>query len=75
MAAAFAAGDEDYITLAGVGVLVLEEKELVDPVVLQSRNLDKGPYRACKALLKDYVLLSAHLQQPSQSRGGRNMQR
>lgn len=34
-------GNEDNIALAGVGVVVFQEEDLVDSVVLQSRELDE----------------------------------
>lgn len=40
VAGRLAAGDEDDIALACIGVLVLEEEEIVDAVVAQCRGLD-----------------------------------
>lgn len=64
MASALATSYEDDIPLAGVGVLVLEEEELVYAVFLESSDLDDGTDRARQAALKNEVLLPADLETP-----------
>lgn len=58
---ALPAGNEDDIALSGPHIVALEEEELVDAVVLESRNLDDGSDRAGEALLDDEVLLALNL--------------
>ena len=62
MAGRLAAGHEDDIALAGVGIVVLEKEKLVDTVVLQLRNLDDGANGPAQVPLDDEVLLAAHLE-------------
>ena len=57
----FAARNEDNITLASVGVLILEKEEFVNAVILQCRDLNNDSDRASETLLDHEVLLPSHL--------------
>ena len=56
-----AASDEDDIPLVRVGVFVLEEEEVVDAVVAESRGLDHDAEWPGKLLFNHEVLLAANL--------------
>lgn len=61
MTATFAARNKDDIALAGVRVLVFQEKELVNSVVLQCRYLHNKTDRSSEALLDYEVFLPSYL--------------
>ncbi len=61
VAARFTAGDEDNIPLVRIGVFVLEEEEVVDAVVAESRGLDHDAEWPGKLLFNHKVLLAANL--------------
>lgn len=61
MSGTLPAGDEDDIALSGADVIALQEKKLINTVVLQSRDLDDSPNGAGEALLDDEVLLALDL--------------
>lgn len=72
MSATLAARDEDNVALARVGIVVLEDEELVDAVLLESRDLDDGADGPYEAAIKDDVLLATDLQgEDNQLPGGR----
>lgn len=50
-----------HITLRTVQVRILQQKDTVNTVFLQNRELDKQPDRASQVFADDQVLLSAHL--------------
>lgn len=54
--------DEDDVALAGVGILVLKEKKVVNAIVAEGRGLDDDAQRPSQALFNYEVLLSANLQ-------------
>lgn len=49
------------IPLTSIDIIVLEEKRLVDTILLQRRELDQQVQRACKRLLQHQVFLAADL--------------
>ncbi len=59
---AFASGDEDHIVLAGVDIVVFQDKEFVDSVLLKLCDLDDEPNGAYQAAIEDEVFLAANLQ-------------
>ena len=61
MAAAFASGNEDNIALAGVDIIVLKDKELVNAILLKHGDFDYNSDWADETPIKDNVLLSANL--------------
>jgi hypothetical protein len=61
MATTLAARNEDDVALACIGVVVLQNEELVHPIFLKSCNLDYSPDWANKTLVEDNVLLSTDL--------------
>lgn len=61
--------NEDDIALYCAHIVALQEEELVDAVVLESRDLDDGSNRAGEALLDDEVLLALDLSNEAETRG------
>lgn len=61
MSAGLAAGDEDHVPLARVGILLLQKEELVDAVLSEGRNLDDCANWSGEALFEDKVFPSADL--------------
>jgi hypothetical protein len=61
MTTTFAAGDEDNIALACVGVVILQNEELVHAIFLKSCNLDYSSDWSDKTLIEDNVLLPTNL--------------
>ena len=61
MAGAFAPRHENHIALAGVGIVVFDEEELVDAVILERRDLDHGTDGAGETSFDNEVLLTANL--------------
>ncbi len=61
MSSTLPARNEDHIALAGVGIVILEIEDLVDAIVLESRELHKETDRTCEIPLKDEVLLPPDL--------------
>lgn len=57
----FASSDEDHITLVGARVLVLQEKKLIDSIVLQCRDFDDDADRTSQAPFDNKILLSSDL--------------
>ncbi len=58
---AFASSDEDDIVLAGVDVVIFQDKELVNSVFLKLGDLDNQPNGAYQAAIEDQVFLAANL--------------
>ena len=54
-------GQEDNVLLRGVDIVVLKQKQLVDSMVLQGRELDGDPDSICQRLLDHQVLLASDL--------------
>lgn len=54
-------GQEDHIPLRGVNIVVLEEKDLVNSIILQSRELSKNSDRSSERPLDDQILLAPDL--------------
>lgn len=52
---------KDNVALAGVDVVVLEEKGLVHAIFLESAELDEEAHGAGQRLLNDEVFLAANL--------------
>lgn len=61
MSSTLPAGDKDNIALSVAHIVALQEKELVDTIVLECRYLDDGSNRAGEALLDDEILLALDL--------------
>jgi len=61
MACAFAPSDENDVALACIGIILLEEEELVDAVVLKGCDLDDESDGTGEALFNDEVLLAPDL--------------
>lgn len=61
MTAALASGNEDDIALAGVDIIVLEDKELINAILLKHGDFDYNSDWADETSIKDDVLLSANL--------------
>jgi hypothetical protein len=59
--AKFAPSYEDDVSLARVGILLLQKEELFDSVLAESRDLDYASNWPGEALLDDDVLLPSHL--------------
>ena len=57
----FTTGDKDDTLLARVRVVVLEEEKLVNPIVLECRDLNHGVYGTCQATLKHEIFLATDL--------------
>lgn len=55
-------GNEDNIALRCSNVVALQEKELIDTVILKGRDLDNGSDWAGEALLDDKILFALDLQ-------------
>lgn len=53
--------DEDNITLACIGVLVLEKEEFIDAIVIQGRDFDDNSNRTGEAAFDDNVFFAADL--------------
>lgn len=66
MAGALAACHEYDIALARIGIVVLQEEELIDTIFLQRRYLDHDANWARQASLDDEILLSANLREGAQ---------
>lgn len=63
MAGTLSASNEDNIALCGADVVALQEEELIDAIVLKSRDLDDSSDGAGEALLNYEVLLALDLSQ------------
>ena len=61
MAGAFAPRHEHYIVLAGIGIIVFQEEELVNTVILKCRDLDYESDRTSQTALNNEVLLPPNL--------------
>lgn len=61
MAAAFPSRDEDDVALARIGILILENEELVDSVLLEGSDLDYHADWPDQAPIEDDILLAADL--------------
>ena len=61
MTAALASGNEDDIALAGVDIIVLKDKELINAILLKHGDFDYNSDWADETSIKDDVLLSANL--------------
>ena len=61
MLSTLAPSNEHYIALANIGIVVLQEEDLVDSVILKSRELDEYAYRTSQTSLKDQILLPTYL--------------
>lgn len=61
MAAAFPSRDEDDVALACIGILILENEELVDSVLLEGSDLDYYADWPDQAPIEDDILLAADL--------------
>jgi hypothetical protein len=55
-------GNEDHISLTDICVAVFEEKNFVDAIILESRELDEYADWASQTPLKDQILLPPYLQ-------------
>lgn len=52
---------EHDIALRGVDIIIFQEKDAVDAIFLQCRELDKQSQRTCKRPLEDKVFLPTNL--------------
>jgi hypothetical protein len=51
----------DYVSLGGVGIAILENKELIHSMFLESREVDKEIYGACQCFCNDKIFLPPDL--------------
>ncbi len=62
MPPALAASNEDNIALAGIRILILEEEEVLNPIIAQCGSFDDDAEGTGQALLDNQVLLASDLE-------------
>lgn len=61
MLSTLAPSNKHHISLADIGIAILQEEDLVNSVVLKGRELDEYAYWTSQTPLKNQVLLSSYL--------------